>query len=402
MNTTKYEAALEAFAQSGNRYATIPELTACGKAAGLSAEEIIEDARAHGVIDRDADIRRMFIGSRACPLGSHRAFTPRFYRRSHGIKPLERITYTNEVRETIALGQEVSTSADLMQLSPASTVNLHGNGAARALLAAMFKPSDLILVGTMKYGVDERNLRPAAEWMTDANLTEWEQVKINPFSGKEAEGGIKGRTRIGEKCLARFPLTLLEFDNLPLADQVRFWAGMVKHDMPIVAIVYSGGKSLHGLIRVGATDERTWWRRCEDAKARYCADPEISYRADCQALRPAVGIRLAGAIRQDTRREQRLLYLAPDVGIVQDAQKRPVVHENGKTANSSSKICKTIMTHSDAPDTPPFRCAVCPSIKDCKMAFGKYWQDKSRGGIGCVHPFAYAKPEEQMSGEERI
>ena len=33
-------------------------------------------------------------------------------------------------------------------------------------------------------------------------------------------------------------------------------------------------------------------------------------------------------------------------------------------------------------------CRTCRSIEDCKHAFGKYWVDKSSGGIGCMHPFA--------------
>ncbi len=393
MTTAKYEAALEAFAQGGNRYAKIPELTACGKAAGLSAEEIIEDARAHGVTNRDADIRRMFAGSKADPHGCRRAFAPRFNSRLHGVKPPERKTYPDEVRDMIAWGQVVSTSKDLMQLSPVPTADLHGIDAARTLLAAMFKPTDLILVGTMKRGVDERNLRPAADWMTDPNLTAWEQVKINPFTGDEAEGGNKGLTRIGEKCLARYPLLLLEFDELALADQVRFWAGMVEHGMPIVAIVYSGGKSLHGLIRVGAADERTWWERCEHVKALYCVAPNPAYRADEQALRPSVAVRLAGAIRQDTRQEQRLLFIDPEAGIVRGAPKRPVGSEAAKAANSSPETSGAIVARPDAPYAPPFRCADCKTAADCKQAFGRYWQDRSRGGIGCAHPFAYAKPE---------
>ena len=33
-------------------------------------------------------------------------------------------------------------------------------------------------------------------------------------------------------------------------------------------------------------------------------------------------------------------------------------------------------------------CRTCRSIEDCKHAFGKYWVDKSGGGIGCMTPFA--------------
>ena len=55
---TKYREALAAFAAPGGRWANKGALTYWGKAAGLSADDLIADARAAGVTDRDADIRR--------------------------------------------------------------------------------------------------------------------------------------------------------------------------------------------------------------------------------------------------------------------------------------------------------------------------------------------------------
>lgn len=38
-------------------------------------------------------------------------------------------------------------------------------------------------------------------------------------------------------------------------------------------------------------------------------------------------------------------------------------------------------------------CAACAAIERCKHAFGKYWADKSSGGVGCKCPLtACAKP----------
>lgn len=388
----RYEETLTAFAQVGNRFALLPELTARGKAAGLTAEDIIADARLAGVCDRDGDIRRMFNGSTVTPT-THRSYA---VRQTAKLRKPERKTYPDEVRNHIAWGGCISSSADLMATSPVPVADLKGVSAARALLSAMFKPEDLILVGTMKDGITDRNLRLAAEWLADPRLTEYEQVKINPFTGMEADGGSKGKTRIGEKCIARYPLMLLEFDGLPLEEQCRFWAGMLECYMPVVAVVYSGGKSLHGLLRVGAADERTWWERCDQAKDRYCADPDERYRADLQALRPAVAVRLAGAVRRDTKREQRLLYLDPDAGRVKtakDAQERPYKREDEKTDKDPSEATKAIVGHPDAVSVHSFRCADCKTAKDCKAAFGRYWLQRSSGGVGCSRPFAYAKPE---------
>ena len=53
----KYKDALAAYAVPGGRWANKGALTYWGKAAGLSAEDIIADVRAAGVTDRDRDIR---------------------------------------------------------------------------------------------------------------------------------------------------------------------------------------------------------------------------------------------------------------------------------------------------------------------------------------------------------
>ena len=44
------------------------------------------------------------------------------------------------------------------------------------------------------------------------------------------------------------------------------------------------------------------------------------------------------------------------------------------------------------------RCAVCPTIEACKYSFGKYWVDKSSGGVGCncPHPGFNQKKEEPI------
>ena len=40
-----------------------------------------------------------------------------------------------------------------------------------------------------------------------------------------------------------------------------------------------------------------------------------------------------------------------------------------------------------------YRCASCDSMADCRRAFGKFWNVKSGGGVGCNHKFKYLKVE---------
>ena len=44
------------------------------------------------------------------------------------------------------------------------------------------------------------------------------------------------------------------------------------------------------------------------------------------------------------------------------------------------------------------QCETCPTIGDCKRAFGRYWTDRSHGGVGCDSRFQYLPAGGQPSG----
>ena len=48
------------------------------------------------------------------------------------------------------------------------------------------------------------------------------------------------------------------------------------------------------------------------------------------------------------------------------------------------------------------RCETCPTIGHCKKAFGRYWADRSHGGVGCDLRFRYieAAPAADASRSE--
>jgi hypothetical protein len=47
---------------------------------------------------------------------------------------------------------------------------------------------------------------------------------------------------------------------------------------------------------------------------------------------------------------------------------------------------------------PKYLCASCATAADCKQAFGKFWRDRSRGGVGCNVPFAYIRLRDIATG----
>ncbi len=49
-----------------------------------------------------------------------------------------------------------------------------------------------------------------------------------------------------------------------------------------------------------------------------------------------------------------------------------------------------------------YRCASCDVIELCRKAFGKYWNVKSGGGVGCNHKFKYLKVEKIEKRPEAV
>jgi len=311
----EYEAALADFSQPGGRWNSKGRLTYWGKAAGLTADEIISDARANGVTDRDADIRRGWNDAKPKgdrPRGEWWHYTPR-------AKPKPPPTFPRYVRDMVTAGGGEATSADLLDLSPVSIPKTPGQ-AAEAYLE-LWQPSDVLHVfrdDAPTAGRLNWNIATCAEWLNvvwHGWMLPGDLIVPNPFSGAEGETTDGRKSLIAQSCLARFPFAVIEFDAMPLKSQAAFWRGLLSTSPlapKVASIVYSGGKSLHGLLHVGCDALADWQTVREQLRGLLAADPDPAFRADEQALRPRTGTRLPGVNRFGNGKMQRLLYLNPD------------------------------------------------------------------------------------------
>lgn len=406
----EYEAALADFSRPGARWTEKGRLTYWGKAAGLSAEDIVADARAHGVTDRDADIRRGW--NDAKPRGDRPATADRSRSRSSPSRPSpadrrRRDERGGLVRTIIENGRDVDDMEKLAALSPVP-ICADGDPMARLveaqhLLLLLFGRDEFAFVRSGKAAAVKatpgENLRTVDDWLGEPVGRDFgEVVGVNPLTGRQ------GRTTDGRPsycCLptvADFRHMVFEFDKLPLADQCRFWAGVIQAEaLPLRALVYSGGKSIHGVVRVNAKSAEEYRRYAEAAAAKYAnpADPP-EMRLDDQALKnPLTGVRLAGAVRKDTGKRQALLYAARDR---HDRKYRLALNPeaangNGETtgkAEAATSADRTSAANGETttPGEPPARrCEGCAALADCRQAFGRFWGEKSRGGIGCDSSF---------------
>ena len=75
-------------------------------------------------------------------------------------------------------------------------------------------------------------------------------IRFNPLDGE----GVKNEN------VAGFKFALVESDTLPIAEQDAIFR---KLELPIAALVHSGGKSLHAIVRVDASDYEEYRKRVE-------------------------------------------------------------------------------------------------------------------------------------------
>ena len=341
----EYRAGLADFSQHGRRWAALgaspgnPSFVFWGRAAGLGVEEIVAAAHALGVRDRDGDLRRAW--NTAHPNGGDR---PQDWRPPRA-QPKPPPTFPRFVRDCIGDLADRDKSEwpdcrdlflDLKSLSPWEELTAWdadtdiSGWCCHKFLESLYDPGDVLFVfdrNAHPNGVPGRNLMPCRDWLARLERGDGmpgDLVVSNPFSG--AEGTTTGGTKsfVAQNCLSRYPFVIVEFDAMPLELQCAFWRGLLTKSPlapKVASLVYSGNKSVHGLLRVGAATLADWQTARDKLRRLICADPDPAFRADEQAMRPRTGTRLPGVRRFSNGKMQELLYLNP--GAVPPPQEPP-------------------------------------------------------------------------------
>lgn len=194
------------------------------------------------------------------------------------------------------------TEADIWEASPVR-IDWKPPEDAPHLLRALYRPEDSLFIG------DRFDTRPRAVAEILASLEAGEPVPPhiipNPLTGKPGPTKDGGESFRADSCVCAFRFAVAEFDELPRDAQIRFWAGV---DLPVCALIDSGGKSIHGWIRIdGITSAEAWTREVEETLFRFL----VPLGVDKTCRNEARLSRLPGHYRTEKARWQRLLYLAP-------------------------------------------------------------------------------------------
>lgn len=300
MSTTRYEDELAALSgHTHGRNAQLVRIALLGLAANRDPAAICEEIIVSGGEPRltDAEVKRAV--EKALKIrGKNVRFTPRSAaKRTEKRKPTEK--QKGFVRKLIEAGGEKSSSRDLQALSKGGD-----------FLEKVLEADALYFFG------DPYQKRTRDRLMTPdelrARLVQGGKLPThfipNPFTGQSALNEAGEESYCLDSLIAQKTLALIEFDAMPLEVQAAFWVGAITTGLlPVVSLVYSGGKSIHGLIKLKPTDWAGQWRNIEELLA---SDADPAFRCDIACKNAGRMTRFPEALRPDTNRRQHLLYLA--------------------------------------------------------------------------------------------
>ena len=123
------------------------------------------------------------------------------------------------------------------------------------------------------------------DWKKEAGA--W--IRFNPLDGK----GVKNEN------VKAYRYALVESDQIPIEEQEAFYRRM---ELPIAALVYSGGKSMHAIVRVDAANEEEYRKRVDYL---YGFLEKHGLPVDRQNRNPSRLSRMPGVTRKESR--QRLI-----------------------------------------------------------------------------------------------
>lgn len=190
-------------------------------------------------------------------------------------------------------------------------------------LEAVFRPDDIVSYVLSAFLDEDQKYKPSgkgihtrtraqlvkdlrtyqAKGVTDQEVIEnslgtWTEdaggwVRLNPMDGKG----------VGNDNVTDCRHVLIECDSMPIEQQL---ATIHNLNLPVVALVHSGGKSIHAIVRVDAGTDRVLYRQRFEKLATTMA--EAGFKVDGQCKNPSRLSRLPGLTRKGNR--QYLIELA--------------------------------------------------------------------------------------------
>jgi hypothetical protein len=198
---------------------------------------------------------------------------------------------------------KISDEVDIWECSP---IRLHDEPKRDMILffEAIYNDDDLLTIRPpIGPGILGKSIRSVKEWKEfypKGGTTE-EHIIPAPMTG---EPGLNKDGQPSLQCVC-----VVEFDELSREDQLRFWAAV---KLPVLALIDSGGKSIHGLLDVqklaSVQTPADWKTHIEGHLYNKLLVP---MGVDGHCKNPSRLSRLPGHYRKEKQAWQRLLWLSP-------------------------------------------------------------------------------------------
>lgn len=148
-------------------------------------------------------------------------------------------------------------------------------------------------------------------------------IGVNYYTGEATKTDKGTESYANKNTVASFAHLLVEFDMLTLDEQVRFWNGVImSKSLPILSLVFSGHKSIHGIVKVrehtaaddlfGETSREAklqmWDRQVRGMWRLCCSDEDPRFRCDAACKDCSRMTRFPGGINMSTCNRQILLW----------------------------------------------------------------------------------------------
>lgn len=303
----KYHEALAAWPDPGcGRHGHLQRVSNLGVLAGMDPERIREDilrtlpqgGRRIGIREIDVPIEKAV---RDISSGN---WTPM-------PRPEPVVRDGKKALENLIRQGKFSDEADLWDASP---IGLRGEPADDTVLflISRYRPDDLLFIGE-RYdeGVLGETIRTRDEWISFFRTGGKTAPLIicNPLTGDSAptKGDPDKKTYRGDANIKNFSYCIIEFDNLPRENQIKFWSAA---RLPICALVDSGGKSIHAWLQLKGIDSADAWER--EIKIELYDKTLIPMGVDAACSNPSRLSRLPGHFRLEKNNYQRLLWLSQE------------------------------------------------------------------------------------------
>lgn len=276
-----------------------------GRLAGVSADQIAQDlaAHVHGTRRVTASEITKTVNK---AFNSQSTFTPNVSMRP--ATPTPKVDGAKLLAGIVERGADFI-EAELRESSPVR-IDWPPEQDASEVLRRLYHSTDRLFIGT-RYDAGVEHVLSVGEWLTrfESGVAIPEHIIPNPLTGEQGLTKDGKPSYRADDCVAQFRFAVVEFDEMPRDQQIRFWAGV---KLPVVALLDSAGKSVHGWIRIDATDADEWVRRVEGKLFNLLT----AVGADGACKNETRLSRMPGHFRAEKTRWQRILYLNPTGGQV--------------------------------------------------------------------------------------